>query len=109
MLPIALQCNINTFDFWNMTYGEINDTINANRETNRLRVREVASFNHSLGNLIGLSVARLMDKKTKYPTLKEAFSDIFSDLEDNKPNVENEEVTKARLLKYAESNNRKKR
>ena len=109
MLPIALQCGINTFQFWEMTYGEISVTVDAHRETSRLRVREVAGFNHSLANLIGLSVARLMDKKSKYPTLKEAFPGMFDDLESNNPITESEDITKAKLLQYAEFNNRKKR
>jgi hypothetical protein len=108
MLPIALQCNINVLDFWTMTYGEISDLVDACRENDRLRIREVASFNHSLANLVGLSVARLMDKKSKYPTLKESYPNIFKDLEDNKPVIENAEVTKAKMLKYAESNNKKR-
>jgi len=109
MLLIALQSEISINDYWNMTYGEILLSVEAYRETNRLRVREVASFNHSLANLIALSVNRLLDKKAKYPSLKESFPNLFSDLKDKQEIVEDEDVTKARLLQYMESNNRKKR
>lgn len=109
MLPIALQCKINMFEFWEMTYGEIVMTIEAYRENERLRIREVASFNWNLGNLIGLSVNRLMDKNAEYPSLKESFPSVFSDLEDEEPVQQDWQVAKARILQYAEANNKKKR
>ena len=92
-----------------MTYGEIVATIEAYKANEKLRVREVAVFNHSLANLIGLSVARLMNDKAKYPTLREAYPLIFADLEDEKPAHQDWKVAKERLLQYAEANNKKMR
>jgi len=110
MLPIALQSGISVMDYWFLTYGEIVDTVKAYRENDRLRIREVATFNHSLANLIGLSVARLMDKSSEYPTLKGAYPNLFDDvIEDNTPVQQNAEIMKERFMKYAEANNKKVR
>ena len=110
MLPIALQVGISAYDYWSMTYGEIIDSIKAFKENERLRVREVAGFNYQLANLIGLSVARIMDKDAKYPSLKESFPNIFDDLiENDEPIQQDWQIAKARLMEYAEANNKKER
>ena len=109
MLPIALQVGINVIAYWSMTYGEITDTIDAYKENERLRIREKAGFEYQLANLIGLSVARIMSEDAKFPSLKEAFPTIFVDLEDEEPIVQDWKIAKARLMQYAESNNKKKR
>ena len=109
MLPFALQVGVGTIEYWSMTYGEIKGTIDAYRTNEKRRIREVAVFNHIQANLIGLSVARLMNDKAKYPTLREAYPLIFADLEDEKPAHQDWQVAKARLLQYAEANNKKMR
>jgi len=109
MLPIALQVGISAYGYWEMTYGEIVDTIDAYKENDRLRIREIASFNYQQANLIGMSVARIMSDKAKFPSLKEAFPNIFNDLEDKVEPVQDWQIAKARLMEYAESNNKKKR
>ena len=110
MLPIALQSGLSVFDFWSMTYGELSDTIDAynNNETNR--VKESASLNYNLANLIGFSVARLMDKKAKYPTLQDAYPGLFDDLkvEDKQPVQQDWENAKPRMMKYTEAHNKKR-
>jgi len=108
LLPIALQTGIGAYEYWRMTYSEIIMTIDAYKENERLRVREVAGFNYQLANLIGMSVARIMSEKAEYPSLKAAFPNIFEDLEDAQPVVQDWQVAKARLLQYAEANNKKR-
>ena len=108
MLPIALQSGIKVLDYWFMTYIEIIDTIKAFREVERQRIREVASFNHSLANLIALSMARLENDKAEYPTLKQSFPGLFNDIDDT-PKQQNSEVMKERFLRYADANNKKMR
>ena len=109
MLPFALQVGIDVREYWSMTYGEIADTISAYKDNEKLRIREVASFQYSLANLIGLSVARLMNSDAEYPSLKEAYPTIFADMEDAVPVQQDWQVAKARLLQYAEANNKKER
>jgi len=108
MLPIALQSGIKVLDYWFMTYGEIMDTIKAFGEVERLRIREVAMFNHSLANLIALSMARLTNEKAEYPSLKQAYPGLFNDIDDT-PKQQNVEIMKERFLRYADANNKKMR
>jgi len=109
MLPIALQVGISAYGFWEMTYGEIVMTIEAFKENERLRIREIAGFNYQLANLIGLSVARIMDKDAEYPTIQKAFPNIFNELADREePQEEDWQVTKAKMLQYAEAVNRER-
>ena len=108
MLPIALQCGINILDYWFLTYGEIVDTVKAFREVDRLRIREVATFNYSLATLISKGIARVLDGKSDYPSLKGAYPGIFTDI-DETPVQQNAEIMKERFMKYAEANNKKVR
>lgn len=110
LLPAALQCGITVSDFWEMTYGEIVITIKAKNEVEKNRIREAATLNHHLANLIGLSVARLMDKNAKYPSLQEAFPGMFDDIvqEQQAPKQQDWRVAKERLMQYAEAHNRKR-
>lgn len=110
--PQALDSGITIFSFWNMTYGEIVDVIaSANRQ--RLnQLKERASFDHILADLVGASVGRLMDKNAKFPTLYDSYPTLFKD-EISKKEVEapQEEwkLYKARLMKYATAHNEKQR
>lgn len=108
ILPFALQSGISISEYWYLTYGEIKATIEAHQANTKLRIREQASLHHSLANLIGISVARLMNDKAEYPSLKEAYPGIFSDLVDEKE-PQDWRIAKARLLQYAEANNKKER
>lgn len=107
MLPIALQSGLSVFDFWSMTYGELSDTIDAYNNNEKNRVKEAASLNYHLANLIGVSVGRLMDKKAEYPTLQGAYPGLFDDLK-VEPVQQDWEVAKARLMKYTDAHNRKR-
>lgn len=110
MLPAALQSGIRILEYWELTFGEIVSTISAYREGENMRIRETATFNYSLANLIGLSVARLMDEKAEYPSLKKAYPTLFDDIiEDDRPVQQDWEIAKARLMQYAEANNKKER
>ena len=108
ILPPALQSGISISEYWYLTYGEIKVTIDAYQANQKLHIREQAGLHHSLANLIGISVARLMDNKAEYPSLKEAYPGIFSDLE-TAPPQEDWEISKIRMMQYAEANNKKKR
>jgi len=110
MLPTSLESGISIMDYWNMTYGEIVLTIENYRAKELERKREVAGFNYNLANLIGLSVARIMDNKAEYPPLCNAFPGLFDEVvEEVKPVQQDWKLSKARFLQYAEANNKKKR
>jgi len=95
-------------DYWYLTYGEIKATIEAKQANIKLRIREQASLDHRLANLFGLSMARLQSDKVEFPSLKEAYPNIFSDLVEEEPQ-EDWEVSKIKMIQYAEANNKKVR
>lgn len=49
-----------------------------------------------------------MDDKVKYPSLKEAYPSMFDDIEEEVPQ-QDWEISKIRMLQYAEANNKKMR
>ena len=112
ILPPALQSGISISEYWYLTYGEIKATIDAHQANTRLHIREQASLHHSLANLIGISASRLMNDKAEYPSLEEAYPGLFSDstLHNGEKEAQQDwRLAKARLLQYAEANNKKER
>lgn len=108
LLPTVLDCGISIFDFWDMTYEEMRLVIDSFNRREKARVQEMASMNYQLGNLVGMSVARLFDEKAKYPTLFEAFPTLFDDLEiDTTPRQQDWRIMKDRLQQYATAHNTK--
>lgn len=107
MLPIALQCGIGIFDFWDMTYGEITMTIKAFNDKEINRLKEKAIMDYQLANIIGLSVARLMDKNAKYPEIEKVYPSLF-DVPKDKPVQVDWRIAKERLMKYTDAHNRKR-
>ena len=53
-------------------------------------------------------MARLINNEAEYPSLKEAYPGIFSDIVEELVQ-QDWQIAKARLLQYAEANNKKKR
>ena len=53
-------------------------------------------------------MARLINDEAEYPSLKEAYPGIFSDIVEE-PVQQDWRLAKARLLQYAEANNKKVR
>ena len=105
MLPLALQVGIGVFDYWDLTYGEIAMSIIAYRDNEDKRVKEIASANHSLANLIGISCSRLIDSKATYPSLAKAFPNLFDEVEQE--DAQDWRVAKARMLEYTNASNKK--
>lgn len=92
--------------FWDMTVAEIQRHI----EGYVWRLKTQAQLNYSLADLIGISVGRLLDSSVKYPTMAEAYPNLFEkELEQQK--LEEEATTKAvnNFLARAQAINKAKR
>lgn len=107
MLPTALQCGIGVREYWELTYGEIIDTIDAYNISEKRKMQENAAMIHQLANLIGISVSRLVDNSAKYPTLYEAYPQLFDIPEPPKIEQQDWKIAKERLLRYAGAHNKK--
>ena len=84
----ALKCDINIFDFWNYTYGEI------------------LHDNYQIALLTSIFTNRANNGKQP-PTLQELYPDVFED-ELPKDTIDNSWIYyKEQMLDYAEKHNQK--
>lgn len=65
--------------YWDMTYYEISTYIKAYNNRQKYELQKQASMDYKLADLISISLSRLLDKNTKFPTVYEAYPSIFDD------------------------------
>lgn len=97
--------------YWDMTYGEILLHIKAYNRRKTEEMKTQASLNHLLGDLIGASVARLLSKDAKYPTLFETYPGLFEEEARREEELRQEkewQLYKARIMEYSMANNAKR-
>lgn len=68
-----MDYGISEFDFWEMTFAEVERAIASARRREQRR----ASFDYVLADLIGRSVARVHNSANTMPTLAEAYPSLF--------------------------------
>lgn len=89
MLQPAINVGIAEADFWEMTKAEVERHMEG--AVWRLRMR--AQFDYKLADLIGVSVARIIDGKVDMPDVHKAYSVLF-DNETLEEKAEREESAK---------------
>lgn len=97
----AIDAGVSVTAYWDMTYGEAAASIKSYNRRTKARLRERAMMDHALANLIGISCARIMGSSGKYPSLPEAYPELFDA-------VPEWQKAKARLLDFAAQHNRKR-
>lgn len=60
-----------------MTLAELTRRVKSYERVTKMKLQQQASLDWQLGNLIGISVARCMDNSVKYPSVYEAYDDLF--------------------------------
>lgn len=91
-----------------MTYGEVERAIESKRRVQEREAKEKASYDYVLGNLIGISVARVYNEDTKYPEIYDVYPNLF-----DKEKIEAEryqrtmELSAQRFMTFAKSFNDK--
>ena len=90
---ISLQCGISIFDFWEMTFGEVVDCINAYNNKKNNDLKEQAIMDYIQAQTIVNGIASMLSKENKQKTITEMYSFIFE--EENKE--QEEEKIKAQL------------
>lgn len=107
LLEQCMSIGMTEQEFYNSTLSEVTRYVNAHRKQQEYQMQEKAYFDYQLGNLIGLSVARLMSKEAKYPEFEKA----YPFLNNSEPKEVDEdwemEVHHNKLLEWAEQMNRK--
>ena len=91
MVLQTINSGYSSYDSYS-TFKQVTRYAKAHNEKEKRKLEESAFFNWQLGNLVGISVARMMSKGVKYPELKEAFP--FIDVKpSNDKKVDNDELT----------------
>ena len=105
LLPLALQCGISIFDFYDMTFAEVQAVINAYFTKQKRELQQTASMVYAEASLTAMFVSRLISNKAKILTLYEAFPDLFKEeIKAEEKARQNEE--KMAFLKFVERHNK---
>ncbi|WP_040195054.1 hypothetical protein [Clostridium culturomicium] len=107
LLPLAVRAGISINNYWELTYGEICIYLKAYNDEKLERTREQASLTYRLADLIGASVARLLDSNSEYPSIDKAFPGLFDDVVKEQKKEKDWSVDVARFMNFAMAHNKK--
>ncbi len=91
-----------------MTLAEVERAIKSYNRRKQAQQQEQASFDYTLADLIGRSVARIYNASNKLPSIAEAYSTLFNaeDLEEKKA-IQQAELSALRFKQFANAHNMK--
>lgn len=101
---VALKEDIDFFQFWQLTYGEVVEIIQAKQAKEKERMQMDALIAYQLGQLMSCAIAINFSKQAKFPAIHELFPALF---EPPEPKVQDWRIMKERLNQY--QSERKKR
>lgn len=107
-LGVALDCGLSEFDFWEMTFGEVERYINSRNRVRKIEAQEKASYDYILASLIVKGVSITLGSKETYPTLNDAYPKVFDDLaEKQEEEIRNQKINLSalRFRQFAQSYN----
>ena len=107
LLPLALQCGISIFDFYQMTIAEVQVVINAYFEKQKRELQQQASMVYAEASLTAMFVSRLISDKAKILTLYQAFPDLFKEEIKGEENARQKREKEA-LLQFVERHNKER-
>lgn len=84
MLDRALETGITEANFWDMTIAEIQRAVAASVRVEKRQAQQKATFDYILANLIVKGVSKCLGDKSTYPTLEEAYPELFTDMQEEK-------------------------
>lgn len=90
MLENALDIGISEFDFWNMTFAEINRLSESKKRVKLNKLKEKAVFDYNQACLIGRAMAMSFNKNASMPDLYKAYPSIFTDGTDKQDSKQDE-------------------
>ena len=105
-LNTALDFGITEFDFWLMTFAEIERVIESKKRVIEAEERRRAIYDYRLADLIGRSVARVYNSNNKLPSLAEAYPELFTENEEEQQ-AKKDELSILRFKLFAQSYNAK--
>ena len=107
LLPLALQCGISIFDFYDMTFAEVQAVINAYFTKQKRELQQQASMVYAGASLTAMFVSKLISDKAKILTLYDAFPDLFKE-EIKEAEKRAQEEEKQRFLQFVARHNKER-
>ncbi len=109
MMDLLEQCmsiGMREEDFYNSTLSQVTRYVEAYNKQQENKLQELAYFDYQLANLIGVSVARLINKSAKYPDFHKVYPFISTNEKEVDPAWEMERQ-RMKLIEWAEQMNQK--
>lgn len=111
-LDSALDYGITEHEFWNMTIAELERAFESKKRmlklTQQERVKERASFDYILAELIGRSVGRIYNSSNEYPKISDIYPTLFDAVEvDTNIQEKKDELSALRFRQFASFHNRR--
>lgn len=105
LLDIALEIGIQEKDFWDMTIAEVLRVRAAFvRKIERER-KDKAYLDYIQAQLIGVSIGSLLSKGAEFPTLHQAYPELFAD--DTSQPQDKTKISAQRFIQFANQFNSK--
>ena len=98
-LQPAINLGLDEFKLWEMTVAEVSRW----EEGAMWRLKSKAQFDYVLADLIGISSARMMSDDVKYPSLEDAYPNLFEQTPDEiMEQKKEEEIATQNLNRFME-------
>ncbi len=110
MLNNALDYGISEYDFWNMTFAELDRLIESKKRMEKIRAKEKAAYDYMLASLIGRAFAASMDSKNEFPDIHSVYPSLFEEekvKKEEKKQEQIEQLSALRFRQFAQSYNKK--
>lgn len=93
-----------------MTLGEVNRHITSRNRMLKIQAQEKASYDYIQANLIIKGISKVLGDKSAYPTIQEAYPQLFDDIvkeQEAKIQEQKDNLTVLRFKQYANFHNKK--
>ena len=91
-----------------MTFAELERLIKSKQRLEEKRLKEKASFDYILADLIGKSISRLYSSENNIPTIEEVYPSLFDSVElQEQKQEQKDEVSAIRFKQFAQSFNKR--
>ena len=99
---------ISEYDFWNMTFAELNRALSSKQRVLKMEQQEKALFDYILADLVGRSVGRIYSNSARLPEIATVYPALFDDEEIKAKKHEKQmELSTLRFKQFADSYNKK--
>ena len=90
--------------------AEVNRAVKSKLRVKQMEAKERATFDYILGNLIGASVACVLDSNSEYPPIEQVYGSLFNEEVEVKKEAKLDKQTQlfiARLKEFSNHHNKK--